>query len=117
MNRSKKVWIREPVNKRKAILFLLNCLVFFIFVDLVGTIVWVTAGLALEANPVMDYFLRYSPVLFAVVKLGLSFTGIYVLYLFRRRFRKIIFYSSLALTLIYLMVALHHLKGIVLLFH
>ena len=117
MNHSKKAWTHGPVNKRKAILLLLNCLVFFIFVDLVGTIIWVTGGMAVEANPIMDYFLRYSPVLFAVVKLGLSFIGIYVLYLFRRRFRKIIFYSSFALTLIYLMVALHHLKGIVLLFH
>ena len=105
------------MSKRKPILLLLNCLVFFIFLDLVATLCWVTFGLAEEANPLMNFFLKYSPVLFAAVKLALSFTGIYVLYLFRRRFRKIILYSSLILTFIYMLVALHHLQGIVLLFH
>jgi len=105
------------MNKRRAILFLLHCLVVFIFLDLIGTLFWVTAGLAEEANPFMDFFLTYSPLMFAAVKLGLSFTGIYVLYLFRKRFRKTIFYACLGLTLVYLLVAMEHIRGITLLFH
>lgn len=103
------------MDKRRAILFLLNTLVVLIFIDLIGTLSWITIGIAEETNPLMDFFLKFSPLLFASVKLVMSFMGVYVLYLFRKRFSKTIFYSSLALTLIYMMVALHHINGIAIL--
>ncbi len=98
------------------ITILLNTLVILIFIDLVATITWVTAGIAEEANPLMEYLLNQSPLLFAGVKILLSFTGIIVLYNFRKKFRKTIYYVCLGLTGVYMLLALHHLRGFMLLF-
>jgi hypothetical protein len=88
----------------------LSCiLAILIFIDLVATLFWVHAGWAVEANPVMDFFLKFSPLLFVLGKLGLSFTGIYILYVLRTRFRKTILNILLGLNLIYATVCLYHL--------
>lgn len=105
------------MSKRQIILYLLHLLIILIFIDLVATLGWVLSGLASESNPLMRYFLSFSPLLFVMVKLSLSFVGVYILYIFRKRFRKMIFYSCLGLTFVYMLVALHHIKGITLLFH
>ena len=38
-------------------------LAILIIIDLTATLFWVHNGLATEANPIMDFFLQYSPVL------------------------------------------------------
>ena len=74
----------------KKVVNLAYILTILIFIDLTATLFWIHGGLATEANPLMNFFLATSSLGFVVAKLGLSFTGIYILYIFRERFRKII---------------------------
>ena len=87
-------------------------LVIFILIDLTATIFWLANGLASEANPVMDYFLDISPLLFVIAKLGLSAIGIWILYYFRKRFTSIIFQILLLLNLVYIVISIYHLYGV-----
>jgi len=91
---------------------LVYILAVLILIDLSATLFWVTNGLATEANPIMDFFLQISPLLFVVAKLGLSGVGIYILYYFRKRFRRKVFKILLALNLIYIAVFMYHLWGV-----
>ena len=77
-----------------------------------ATLFWISHDLATEANPIMDFFLQFSPLLFVVAKLGLSGVGIYILYYFRKRFKDKIFRILLALNLIYIAVFVYHLWGV-----
>jgi|TARA_Y100000034_G_C6543057_1_gene234346 hypothetical protein len=96
------------VNKIVNLAYILTVL---ISIDLAATLFWVCGGLATEANPLMGYFLGLSPLLFVLTKLGSSFTGIYIFYIFRRRFRKIIFNALLGLNLVYIGVCCYHVWG------
>ena len=88
----------------------LSCiLTILIFIDLVATLFWTHGGWATEANPIMDFFLRISPVVFAFAKLGISFVGIYLLRSFHRRFPQTIFKILVGLTGVYIAVCLYHL--------
>jgi len=91
---------------------LVYILALLILVDLTATLFWVSHDLATEANPLMDFFLQYSPLLFVVAKLGLSGVGIYILYYFRKRFKDRIFKILLGLNLVYLAVFVYHLWGV-----
>ena len=91
---------------------LVYILAVLILVDLTATLFWVSHDLATEANPLMDFFLQYSPLLFVVAKLGLSGVGIYILYYFRKRFKDRIFKILLGLNLVYLAVFVYHLWGV-----
>jgi len=91
---------------------LVYILAVLILIDLSATLFWVTNDLATEANPIMDFFLQISPLLFVVAKLGLSGVGIYILYYFRKRFRRKVFKILLALNLIYIAVFMYHLWGV-----
>ena len=91
---------------------LVYILAFFILVDLSATLFWISHNLATEANPIMDFFLQFSPLLFVIAKLGLSGVGIYILYYFRKRFRNKIFKILLSLNLIYFTVFIYHLWGV-----
>mgnify|MGYP003113162921 FL=1 len=91
---------------------LVYILAVLILIDLSATLFWVANDLATEANPIMDFFLQVSPLLFVVAKLGLSGVGIYILYYFRKRFRRKIFKILLALNLIYIAVFMYHLWGV-----
>lgn len=95
----------------KKIVNLAYVLTILIFIDLTATLFWVHGGLATEANPVMNFFFRYSSIAFVAAKLGFSFTGIYIFYIFRERFRKIILTALIALNCIYIGVCLYHLWG------
>jgi hypothetical protein len=91
---------------------LVYILAVLILIDLTATLFWVSHGLATEANPIMDFFLQYSPLLFVVAKLGLSGVGVYILYYFRKRFKDRIFKILLGLNLVYLAVFVYHLWGV-----
>ena len=91
---------------------LVYILAVLILIDLSATLFWVTNDLATEANPIMDFFLQVSPLLFVVAKLGLSGVGIDILYYFRKRFRRKVFKILLALNLIYIAVFMYHLWGV-----
>ena len=96
----------------KKIVRLAYVLTIFIFIDLTATIYWIANDLGHEANPIMAFFLDISPVLFVVVKLGLSGAGIWILYYFRKRFTKTIFRILLFLNLVYISVFVYHLWGL-----
>ena len=91
---------------------LVYILAVLILIDLTATLFWVTNNLAVEANPIMGFFLQMSPLLFVLAKLGLSGVGIWILYYFRKRFRKIIFRALLGLNLVYITVFVYHLWGV-----
>ena len=82
-----------------------------IIIDLTATLLWVHNGLATEANPIMAFFLEFSPLLFVIAKLGLSAVGIWILYYFRKTFKDAIFRILLALNLVYIAVFVYHLWG------
>ena len=96
----------------RKIVNLVYVLTFFILVDLIATLYWVTNGLGTEANPIMNFFLSCSPLLFVIAKLGLSAGGVYILYFFRKRFKDTIFKSLVVLNLIYIAVFVYHLWGL-----
>ncbi|MAH51271.1 hypothetical protein CMI37_35970 [Candidatus Pacearchaeota archaeon] len=96
----------------RKIVNLVYVLTFFILVDLIATLYWVVNELGTEANPIMNFFLSCSPLLFVVAKLGLSAGGVYILYFFRNRFKDTIFKSLVALNLIYISVFVYHLWGL-----
>ena len=96
----------------RKIVRLVYILTIFILIDLTATIYWIANDLGHEANPIMNFFLSLSPVLFIVAKLGLSAVGIWILYFFRKRFTKAIFKILLALNLVYIAVFVYHLWGL-----
>ena len=87
-------------------------LAIFILIDLTATIFWVANDLGHEANPIMAFFLGISPLLFVIVKLGLSAVGIGILYFFRRRFTDTIFRILLGLNVVYIALFVYHLWGL-----
>ena len=96
----------------KKIVRLAYMLTVFILIDLTATIYWIANDLGHEANPIMAFFLTLSPLLFVVVKLGLSGVGIWILYFFRKRFATIIFKILLGLNLVYISFFVYHLWGL-----
>jgi hypothetical protein len=93
----------------RRIVKLVYFLAVLILIDLTATLFWVEQGLATEANPIMDFFYQASPLLFVVAKLGLSGAGIWILYYFRKRFKKKVFAALLGLNLVYIAVFVYHL--------
>ena len=87
-------------------------LTLFILIDLTATIYWIANDLGHEANPIMNFFLEVSPLLFVIAKLGLSGVGIWILYFFRKRFTETIFRVLLALNLVYISIFVYHLWGL-----
>ena len=80
--------------------------------DLIATLYWVCSNLGHEANPVMGFFLDISPLLFVIMKLGLSCVGIGILYFFRKRFTGVILKILMGLNAVYIGVFIYHLWGL-----
>ena len=53
--------------------------------DAMFTLIWINAGMAREANPLLDGFVQEQPVVFAIVKLGLVTAGSLLLWHYRLR--------------------------------
>ena len=92
--------------------FLSYLLIFLILADLIATIYWISTGAATEANPIMNYYLRHSIILFAIVKLFISFSSLSILLRFKKRFKKFIFHILFVLNLIYVGVFSWHITGL-----
>lgn len=91
---------------------LVYILAVLILIDMTATLFWISNNLATEANPLMDFFLQFSPLLFVLAKLGLSGVGIYILYYFRKRFKNRVFRILLVLNIVYFTVFIYHLWGV-----
>ena len=98
---------------KRPVKVLLSVLLILALLDLIATIIWVDGKMAIEANPVMDYFLQKSPVLFALTKLLLTFVGVFILNNFKFRRNKLIYRSSVFLVAVYSVLTCWHIGGIV----
>lgn len=79
-------------------------------IDASMTITWVEAGLATEANPMMEVLLSTHPVLFMMTKLALVFLGITLLW--RHRERPMAVVAIFILFMVYYGVMLIHSLGL-----
>lgn len=77
-------------------------------VDAIFTLLWVGAGLAREANPLLTHLVREYPLGFAMAKLGL--VGLGSLLLWRLRHRPLAVVSIFCSFVVYYLVLLHHLS-------
>ena len=92
-------WLRGVV----AVALILN------LVDAILTIIWVTSDLAEEANPIMDWFLGFGTVPFAVAKIAIVSLGSYVLWRTRRRPLAVI--GVFIMFMAYYFILLYHLSA------
>jgi len=74
--------------------------------DAIFTLVWINAGLAREANPLLAEIVRDQPVAFAVVKLGLVAAGSFLLWRFRSRPLAVV--GIFVVFLVYYLLLLYH---------
>jgi len=90
----------------------LKLVIFSVFIlnvlDGVLTIISVSTGNALEANPLMAYLIDYHPVLFMICKLLLVYLGSVILWRFRKNMLAI--FSIFAIFLVYYITILHQLR-------
>ena len=82
---------------------------FLSLLDGILTICWISTGIASEGNPIMRYFLLQSSFTFLFVKLGLTFTGLGILY--RYRDKKLAAHAANFVGLIYIIIILYHFIG------
>jgi hypothetical protein len=78
-------------------------------VDAALTLAWTTAGLAHEANPLLDGVLARSPLLFMTVKLSLVSLGL--LLLWRLRWRRAAGFAIVGSALAYSALCAYHLTA------
>ena len=76
--------------------------------DALFTLVWVRAGLAREANPLVDQLVNENAVGFVLVKLGLVGLGSWLLW--HRRQRPGAVMAIVTAFLVYYLVLLHHIQ-------
>ena len=100
-----------PHFAKSTIRLMLKALIILGFFDLVATIYWISVKLAVEANPIMNYFIELSIPGFAIAKLALMFSGIFVLNHFKDKKSNLVFFASLLLVLIYWIIGVWHLFG------
>ena len=96
--------------------FLSCLLIALILIDLIATVYWIASGTATELNPIMDYYLKHSIILFAAVKLFISFVSLSILLKFKKRFKRFIFHTLFGLSLIYVAIFGWHITGLLFLF-
>ena len=77
--------------------------------DAFATITWVKAGIAEEANPIMDVFISHSPALFLLVKMSMVLAGCLILW--KNRNAKVTLSVGRALVFIYVALAAWHMQG------
>ena len=78
--------------------------------DAVFTLILVNAGVAVEANPLMESALAVSPVSFMLAKLTLVSLGI--LFLWRMRTNRFAAFAIIGSVVVYTVVIAYHLTGL-----
>ena len=66
-------------KKNKLIITCLKLLVVLCMLDAILTVAWITMDIAIEANPLMKVLIQESNIAFVVIKLLVSYTGIWIL--------------------------------------
>lgn len=89
---------------------ILSALVIFTLLDLVLTLLWVSSGLASEANPILSAAMDISYILFAILKISLAYFGILILKKYEHV--RLTFKAALFAIIIYTILMLWHTYGI-----
>ncbi|MEL6180054.1 MAG: DUF5658 family protein [Myxococcota bacterium] len=71
------------IDRPRVLEWLVYTIVIMNAADAIMTVFWVSAGLATESNPLMDWLLDVHPVLFVLAKLALVFLGVGMLWRYR----------------------------------
>lgn len=107
----------SSTSRRKTILanngwvqWVLGAVLVLNLLDAIFTLIAVKAGIAAEANPLMELLLSHSPVRFMVTKLALVSLGVWVLWRFRDRRTAVL--GSLGALSVYGLILVHHINGI-----
>ena len=100
-----KSWVGTPEQFRW-LLGIVKLILGLNLLDAIFTLIWINAGLAREANPLLAEIVRDQPVAFAVVKLGLVAGGSYLLWHYR--FRPLAVIGIFAAFLVYYLLLLYH---------
>lgn len=79
--------------------------------DAIGTLFWVTAGFASEANPLMDFVIKESPFAFVILKLAL--VSLSVLLLWSLRSYKLTKLITIPIFIIYLCISIIHISALI----
>jgi hypothetical protein len=98
-------WIGTPEQFRW-LLGIVKVVLALNLLDAIFTLVWINAGLAREANPLLAEIVRDHPVAFAVVKLGLVAGGSFLLW--RHRSRPLAVVGIFVVFLVYYLLLLYH---------
>jgi len=84
-------------------IFLMSC------VDAVFTLLWIKLSVGEELNPILSYCLQKGPLLFILTKVFLTFSGVSILFVFRKsKFAK---NSASILFFFYYLLTLYHCIG------
>jgi len=79
--------------------------------DAIGTLFWVTAGFASEANPLMAFVIKESPLAFVILKLMLVSMSVFLLWKLRSyNIAKII---TVPLFIVYLCISIIHISALI----
>ncbi len=98
-------WIGTPEQFRW-LLGIVKVVLALNLLDAIFTLVWINAGLAREANPLLAEIVRDRPVAFAVVKLGLVAGGSFLLWRYRSRPLAVV--GIFVAFLVYYLLLLYH---------
>jgi hypothetical protein len=96
---------------RKKFKLLFGALILLALFDLIATILWLSTGVAEEANPLMNLLVENSMVSFAFGKLLLTFFGIAILKNFRPHRPKLVLNATWSLITLYTILSAWHLIG------
>lgn len=102
----------DPARQTALLYAFAACAVIFNLLDAVLTMVWVNAGLAVEANPLMEPLLSASPVIFALAKMSLVSLGVLLLWRLRARVSAAI--ALMGTAVVYGAVVAYHIHGLLL---
>lgn len=100
-------WVGHPEHFRW-LEGIVRMVLFLNLADALLTIIWIRAGLAHEANPLLASVIAYSPVLFVTVKTSLVSLG--SLLLWRLRYRPLSVIAIFIVFLAYYFLLLFHLN-------
>jgi hypothetical protein len=104
-------WNLVPPAQQAAMLYsIAAAALVFNLLDAVLTMVWVSSGLAVEANPLLEPVLAASPVGFVVIKCALVSLGL--LLLWRLRQRATAAAAMVGTAVVYFAVVMYHLRGL-----
>tara|TARA_Y100001963_G_C6564840_1_gene346116 strand:+ start:359 stop:685 length:327 start_codon:yes stop_codon:yes gene_type:complete len=100
------VKVLEKATQAKYLLMSIVCLC---FLDATFTVIWIEAGIAEEANPIMRIFISRSYLLFMAVKLAVTFGGVLILRKYKEK--RMTINAATFLNLVYIYIILYHVVG------